>query len=81
MFSNCVALKKLPPLERNHRGKLLNGNLQNRPSSRTLISPFTIPIRGRAMVRFFEIAAPVLIVAYAATYMAMRYLFPPEVRR
>jgi hypothetical protein len=33
------------------------------------------------MVRFFEIAAPVLIVAYAATYMAMRYLFPPEVRR
>jgi hypothetical protein len=33
------------------------------------------------MVKFFEIAAPMLIVAYAATYMAMRYLFPPEVRR
>ena len=33
------------------------------------------------MVRFIEIAAPMLIVAYAATYMAMRYFFPPEVRR
>jgi hypothetical protein len=33
------------------------------------------------MVRLIEIAAPMLIVAYAAMYMAMRYFFPPEVRR
>jgi hypothetical protein len=33
------------------------------------------------MVRFIEIAAPMLIVAYAAMYVTMRYLFPPEVRR
>ncbi len=33
------------------------------------------------MVRFIEIAAPMLIVAYTATYLAMRYFFPPEVRR
>jgi hypothetical protein len=33
------------------------------------------------MVRFIEVGAPMLIVAYAAMYMAMRYFFPPEVRR
>jgi hypothetical protein len=33
------------------------------------------------MVTFIEIAAPVLIVAYAAMYIAMRYFFPPEVGR
>jgi hypothetical protein len=33
------------------------------------------------MVRFIEIATPMLIVAYAAMYVAMRYFFPPEVRR
>jgi hypothetical protein len=40
-----------------------------------------MPIRGREMVKFIEIAAPMLIVAYAAMYVTMRYLFPPEVRR
>jgi len=33
------------------------------------------------VVRFIEIAAPMLIVAYVATYMAMRYFFPPEMKR
>jgi hypothetical protein len=33
------------------------------------------------MVKFVEIAAPMLIVAYAAMYITMRYFFPPEVRR
>jgi hypothetical protein len=33
------------------------------------------------MVGFIEIVAPMLIVAYAATYVTMRYLFPQEVRR
>jgi hypothetical protein len=33
------------------------------------------------MIRFIEIAAPMLIVAYTAMYVTMRYLFPPEVRR
>jgi hypothetical protein len=33
------------------------------------------------MVRFIEIAAPMLVVAYAATYMTMRYFFPPEMKR
>jgi hypothetical protein len=40
-----------------------------------------VSIREREMVRFIEIAAPMLIVAYAAMYLAMRYFFPPEVRR
>jgi hypothetical protein len=61
---------------------LLNRNLQNAPSSLTLTSSFIhLPIRGRGMVRFIEIAAPMLIVAYAATYMTMRYFFPPELKR
>jgi hypothetical protein len=62
--------------------KLLNRNLQNALSSLTLASSFIhLPIRGRGMVRFIEIAAPMLIVAYAATYMTMRYFFPPEMKR
>jgi hypothetical protein len=40
-----------------------------------------VPIREREMVKFIEIAAPMLIVAYAAMYLTMRYFFPPEVRR
>jgi hypothetical protein len=65
-----------------HR-KLLNRNLQSSPSPLTLtVASLTrLPIRGREMVRFIEIAAPMLIVAYAATYMAMRYFFPPEMKR
>jgi hypothetical protein len=56
--------------------------LQISPSSLTLIPSFIhLPIRGREMVRFIEIAAPMLIVAYVATYMAMRYFFPPEMKR
>jgi hypothetical protein len=50
--------------------------------SLTVTLSFThLPIRGREMVRFIEVGAPMLIVAYAAMYMAMRYFFPPEVRR
>jgi hypothetical protein len=64
------------------RLKLPKRNLQSSPSSPTLIPSFIdLPSRGREMVRFIEIAAPMLIVAYAATYMAMRYFFPPEMKR
>jgi hypothetical protein len=64
------------------RRKLRNRNLQNPPSSRTLNRSFTrLSIRGCEMVRFIEIAAPMLVLAYAATYMAMRYFFPPEMKR
>jgi hypothetical protein len=83
MFPVMASLENQRLFGRIGHRKLLNRNLQNARSSRTLTaaSLARLPIRGREMVRFIEIAAPMLIVAYAATYMAMRYFFPPEMKR
>jgi hypothetical protein len=83
MFPVMASLENQRLFGRIGHRKLLNRNLQNARSSRTLTaaSLTRLPIRGREMVRFIEIAAPMLIVAYAATYMAMRYFFPPEMKR
>jgi hypothetical protein len=63
------------------QAKLLNRHLQYSLCSRTLHWQSLACRFGDDMVRFIEIAAPTLIVGYLATYLAMRYFFPPEVRR